>query len=621
MRVKLRGWLWIVLLQLPFALVLALANLQAEPMRSALMAETQSIDRMQMLNDGFARLAVASLIAPIPLTVYLCLVSEQLLLVADKRRLLAVAQTFLFIGLFYAVVITRFLQYPVGPDDSYIDFHYVSSWFTGRSFDFNPGEKVMGFTSHLHVIVLYILAQISRFSDIPALSTVLNAALSCLVLIGLHALSIRLFRNGWQALLACLVFTLSKYAISEVSVGKETLIVDFLVIMSLLGLSYGRWAVFAWGSSLLALTRPEGIFWLGAAIVLSYVRRGKSATSMWVLPLLPVFWVYAFLFYYYGSIVPHGAIGRATMFQYSIDPGARVPGFVLSTLGNETFGNSLIATLSMFDSLSSRVREIPQYLLEKSWIAQSLQGLLAFLALAILGRQHQALRFYFYCCVLILLFFTATNPFNFTWYFCWFNLVAPLAVSLLAGELFRLRLARGTVLIRACAITFFVYLIVRPLISDTFFFVWLPDNDRIIAYKKASDYLNSSNAGYTRTLATCEPGAIAYYLITKTKVIDLGGLQSPECLPFFPVPRCDYSRRFVWMSVPVDSILALKPDCFLSLEIWTDYGLTKNETFMQDYRIVRYWPCSTWGSSGLFLFIRTDRLPEGSDEESPGSNI
>ncbi len=622
MRVKLRSWLWIVLLQVPFALVLAFTYQQSEPMRAVLLAQSPApIDRVQMLNDAFGRLLVASFVSPIVLTSYLYLIRKQLLDGAGQERLIAYLQTFLFIGLFYAVVITRFLQYPVGPDDSYIDFQYVLHWVTGRSFDFNPGEKVMGFTSHLHVIVLYALAQLFRCTDIPALSTVLNAALSCLVVIGLHALCLKLFRNGWQPILACIVFTLSKYSVGEVSVGKETLIVDFLIMLALLGLAYGRWSIFAWGSALLALTRPEGIFWLGSAMVLSFVRRGKSATGIWILPLLPLVWVYGFLFIYYGTIVPHGAIGRATMFQYSIDPGAHTPGYILTTLGMETFGSGLIGFFSMFDSLAHHIRTIPQYLLDRSWIGMTIQGMLAMLSLAVLGKQHQALRFYFYCCVLILLFFTATNPFNFSWYYCWFNLVAPLAVTLIMGSVFSLKLKRSTLLIRACATTVCAYLILHPVLWESQIMVWLPDNDRIICYKKAADFLNSSNPAYTRSLATCEPGAMAYYLITRTRLIDIGGLQSPECLPFFPVPKRDYSRKYVWMSVPVESILTLRPDCFMSLDIWTDNGVMKDETFMQDYKLVRHWPCSTWGSRGLFLFIRTDRMPEASDESSPGSTI
>ncbi|MDZ4838338.1 MAG: hypothetical protein SGJ27_31535 [Candidatus Melainabacteria bacterium] len=618
---KLRSWLWIVLLQLPFALVLAFTYQQSESIRAVLLTQSHPVDRIQMLNDAFRRLLVASVVAPLPLSIYLYLIGDQILVAAKKRYALALLQTFLFVGLFYAVVITRFLQYPVGPDDSYIDFQYVQRWLSGRSFDFNPGEKVMGFTSHLHVMVLYSLAQMLRFADIPTLSTVLNASLSCLVIIGLHALCLRLFGNGWQPLLACLIFTLSKYTIGEVSVGKESLIVNFLIVYSLLGLSYYRWSVFCWGSTCLALTRPEGIFWLGAAVVLSYVRRGKAATRSWILPFLPLICVYGFLLIYYGTIIPHGAIGRSTMFQYNIDPGAQTPGYVLSTLGTETFGSGLIATFSMFDSLANVIHPIPQYLLEKAWIALSIQGLIALLALAVLGRNHQALRFYFYCCVLVLLFFTITNPFNFSWYFCWFNMVAPLAVALVMGWLFSLRVKRATPLIRICAVTFCAYLIFHPILWENLILIWFPENDRIICYKKAADFLNSSNAGYTRTLATCEPGAIAYYLIAKTSVIDMGGLQSPECLPFFPVPKTEYSRKYVWMSNPVETILTLKPDCFLSLDIWTDNGVTKNEKFMQDYQIVRFWPCTTWGSRGLFLFIRTDRMPEQSDENSPGSTI
>ncbi|HMO20164.1 MAG TPA: hypothetical protein PKC98_04260, partial [Candidatus Melainabacteria bacterium] len=67
----------------------------------------------------------------------------------QEQRRSVVASTALVISLSLSwIALTRVLQFPICGDDSYIDFRYIRNWVNGISFDYNPGEKVIGFTSH-----------------------------------------------------------------------------------------------------------------------------------------------------------------------------------------------------------------------------------------------------------------------------------------------------------------------------------------------------------------------------------------------------------------------------------------------------------------------------------------
>ena len=43
-------------------------------------------------------------------------------------------------------------------DDAYITFRYVDNWVRGHGLVFNPGERVMGYSNFLWVVVLYPFA-------------------------------------------------------------------------------------------------------------------------------------------------------------------------------------------------------------------------------------------------------------------------------------------------------------------------------------------------------------------------------------------------------------------------------------------------------------------------------
>ncbi len=596
--------------QIAFLLVLLLilafvyVSLQAPWATASLITDHADQELLRLVPRIFSQFLIASIGSTAPLLLYLYAGRSQIRTLNSRQFFLECA---IFLCLYFVVVTTRFLQFPIAQDDAYHDYKYVQNWLSFKTLDYNQGEHVLGYTSHLHLILLFVLALASSTHDIALLSPIVNAAFSCLVFIALHALCLRIFPDRRQALLACAAFAFSKYDAMEVSDGKETALVQLLIVFSLLSQTAQRWGWHAWSATLLFLTRPEGLIWLVLNAVHDLRAQGSRILKFWLFPLLLIGIIYGIIFFHYSTVIPHGALGRSAMFQSVFEPANRAPGYILTTLGYETFGDIVLPPLTLVDAIFDKCFKIADYLVAQTWFARILQGALALLALGLASRSIPDLRIYFYSLSFMLIFFVATNPWTFTWYYSWFSLVPPLLVAFAGGYVLNLRIPRYQALAKLALGGVLIYIVAHDAIWSKHVLMQSNDLPRLLTYKKASDYLNIYCQD-ANTLASYEPGVLGYYYTGRAKMIDLGGLLSDEPLRFYPVPACDMTRRLVWGSIPPEAVLKLKPDCFVTLDCFCDNGLFKNDAFLSQYRLVRFWPCSTWGSNGLYVFIKMDSL-------------
>ncbi|MBZ0185200.1 MAG: hypothetical protein K8F91_03035, partial [Candidatus Obscuribacterales bacterium] len=183
-----------------------------------------------------------------------------------KGRSLVMRQALLIYGslaffLFY-LIFSRCLQFPWSVDDSYIDYRYVYNWVNGVSFDYNPGQKVMGFTSHLHLALLSLGYSCFANIELPVISQTINVLLQVvsyfLVFVFMRCVTASLSTG----VIAAAVLALFPYMTQETIGGKESPLVSFLILASLLAMQKRRLHLCAWLAALLLLTRPEGGLWL-----------------------------------------------------------------------------------------------------------------------------------------------------------------------------------------------------------------------------------------------------------------------------------------------------------------------------------------------------------------------
>ncbi len=514
------------------------------------------------------------------------------------------------------------LQIPGAMDDPYIDYRYVLNWLRGVSFDYNPGERVMGFTSHFHLLLLYVSAHLMPGLDLASVSQVVNIVLRTCCGLGVFVL-MRETVGGLLAILAVYLFAASPYAVQQVIVGKESSLVEFLIVVSLVALHRGKTRLFAWAATLLSLTRPEGFVYLFAALLKTRDVWGdrKKLASVWALPLGLVAACYLFLWCYFGTVLPHGYVGRSHMFHTFQDLPDYSAHYVTLSIGSDTLGHLLAGWLSPTFSAA---------------IAWTVQGLFVLLLLRELSRDIDWLRFYNVPVLLLVACFIVFNPWMFMWYYAWFSLIYVFLVPLIVRKIWWFAKASSSLAVRAlCAfvltiviapafarlpparvfeISFWNPTVIAAQLQRNFLaslFQYSQDRERLVAYAHAARDLAAIKRDWG-VVAAFEPGVFAYNLAVSApscKVVDLGGLLDDRMPKYYPPPTNQRTLRPVWCSVPVRAVLDIKPDYIIFPDVFADNGLLKDREFLSQYYLMSAYSARNWGGKGVLVYSRWARKP------------
>lgn len=559
------------------------------------------IENIRMMPEIWARMSIGIIVSGI----VACLSPLM------YRRQSVFFQTFFALTII-GLTFVRLLQYPVGCDDVYHDYRYVLNLATRHTLDYNPPEHVMGFTSHLHILLLSLLSIVTQCKQIDLLSPCFNMVLDTASFVMIVNLLKRLTRSSSLGLIAGFVFAFSPYAINEVWTGKETSLVTLLAIASLTALHSRRLQLFAWTCALLFLARPEGIFWLTCGFLWMRKYFSKALFRSWLVPILVCGGWFAFLYWYFGTVMPQGAIGRAHMFHSKYSPGDSTPGFLLSTIGTSCLGYLVVPLVSPIEFVLSYTRFIPVWCAQACYLGKTVTSLVALGFLRAAGERRACLRFYFYCLSAILLFQIAMNPWTYSWYASWYSLlpsiVVPYAIMFLE-KLVRKQPQLGLTKIVAYSIA--TYLVIQgPLLTHTLL-QWDDSQSRLMQYKIAANMFDRL-AFPPKEIATIEPGVMGYCLPT-VKMLDLGGLLSKEAVAFFPVPLNERTEAKVWCSIPPKAVLALKPDFIVFFDCFAQNGVLNNREFLTQYQLVYFWRAKVWGSNGLYAYKKRIR-PEPEED-------
>lgn len=521
----------------------------------------------------------------------------------------------IFSFVFYVMLFFQTLQFPVCVDDAYIDFRYVYKWVNGLGFDYNTGERVFGFTSVLHLMLLSVVAFVFDRSDIALVSQTVNTVLQGATYLLLYVTTRRIFGSNVMAVFSACIFALNPQNLAHTVSGKEAPLMAFLITLSIFSGSSQRTSLFAWSGALLALTRPEGMIWLLGSFVQHLLTQGKQRLSAWIVPVALVAITYLAIFAYFGTIVPHGALGRAAMFFGMLTPYDRASFYILKFVGADTFNHTFARIFS------------PDLTMEIAW---ALQGGLVFLMLCELSRTRTWLRLYACMSALLLLFFSWCDPFMFAWYYAWFSLIAPLLVPVIFVALIKplqslkkfpsIALAAAIAILCAFNASFADMPPARllalnqhgwmttfwPIISAlrSYPFGWNEGQDRLTMYKRACEYLKKRGTGGGQ-VATWEPGLVGFVL-SNERILDLGGLISDQALKYYPVPNGERTRLPVQGSIPPKCVLELKPEWCMFFDCLGDNGLLSDPEFMSNYEMEKFWQGSIMGGKGLYLFHRVD---------------
>jgi len=148
-------------------------------------------------------------------------------------------------------------------DDAYITVRYAENLLRGEGLVFNPGERVEGYSSPLHVVVLAALGVFGV--ALVDLAKVLGLAAAAATALCVVALARRLEAAWWLAGAAGVAVALHPGLLYYASSGLETTLYTLLVTAAALRLVVelkeapgARRPVSLWLLGLAAVTRPEG---------------------------------------------------------------------------------------------------------------------------------------------------------------------------------------------------------------------------------------------------------------------------------------------------------------------------------------------------------------------------
>lgn len=514
-------------------------------------------------------------------------IADERFLTESKSRLRLIATgCVMTIALCWAAF-TCYLQFPLCGDDSYIDYRYVNNWIHGISFDYNPGERVLGFTSVIHVILLAVVAKIAGAVNIDLVSQMINAILqlvdTCLIYFFLGDV----FKSRALGVIGATIFACEPYNSHQVVFGKEPQICFLLLILSMWSIHRKWYHAQAWLSCMLPFVRPEGIVWSVLCFVDSLRSMPwKEALKKWTAPLAVSALILIVLFVLFGTVIPHGAIAKSTMFYH-------VPNLALSNIA-WMIGTGVIIPkfFVIYD---------PGYLLI-SFIPAAIMLVTFWLA-----AKEKPFRLYKYAVLIYLAIYAVKVNLAFQWYLCWFAMVSVVTVPLVVqrtwfSEKYGFVLKPVGALL--CIYVLLVLITEQGVRNEKGFacvsFPWTSECDRVLQYRKTMDDLHKKGeAGPNTTIATPEIGMVGY--CHNGKILDLVGLVSPQVINYGPPPLTRRRKMFEFLQVNPAIVKDMKPDYVLVLDAWAD-NLKADEFFIQNYEEINFRSNKFWGSSGVFVY-------------------
>jgi len=195
------------------------------------------------------------------------------------------------------------LAQPFASEDAYIAFRYARHLVDGLGLTYNPGERVMGFTSlpwtlwcalglALHVSPVLWTQVNSAFAD--AASLVLMTDVLCRRCGRMAGWAFAMFFSTWPL-----------FSASAVSGLESSVFFLAMVASAVLIERRSRWAGLALG--VLAVLRPEGLL-AGALMAWRADRRARIIAGVIALVMIGGLWAY------YGSPIPQSVIAKAALY-------------------------------------------------------------------------------------------------------------------------------------------------------------------------------------------------------------------------------------------------------------------------------------------------------------------
>lgn len=488
-------------------------------------------------------------------------------------------------------------------DDSYITYRYSRNILAGNGFVFNPGERVLGTTTPLYTLILTGVGAISGGSQapFPIISWLLNAAFDAASCILLWQLGKRLVSER-IGLITAVVWAVAAYSVTFSIGGLETSLFVFLFLLTSLSYLNNQTYLIWLCASLLILTRPDALIFLGPLFFLTLLSSDREKVLK-IFPVLlaaiPLITWLIFGFIYFGNPIPHSLAAKSVAYHLLVDA---------------AFQRLLQHYLTPFTD---------QYTLGQRMIYLNiiLYPLLFIIgSYSIVKKSSKSLALIIYP-ILYFLTFSIIHPLIFRWY-----LTPPMPfyfLTLLAGaELILDRLVNSIMkgyahfIIKPSEHNHLVFTSIATLILliPIFFSIrgWVikPDHGNPtpapeMAWIKLEELYKQASADIVSfsppnsVVAAGDVGVLGYF--TNRTILDTVGLNSPISTDYYPLPASDYVINY---AIPTKLILDQKPDLVVFLEVYARHTLMQSADFLSSYHLLKRYDTNLYGSDGLLIYQR-----------------
>lgn len=446
-------------------------------------------------------------------------------------------------------------------DDAYIFYRYAVNLVSGEGLVYNPGERVMGFSSPLFLAWLGLLGVTQGVETIDASAVRWNFLWFALSSASLGILLWRLSGSKVLGLIGATLSISSGDMLDVATGGMESMLFSFLMLSGLWLLFDGRsrWSAGLLGAAL--LTRPEGLFLAAAWIAWSLWHRRLETPGL-VLLLGPALVWLIFSTFYFGSPVPQTIIAKsAPMYDISL---------IEAFLGVSIQACKWLLSEQIFD-----LSPLPSYLISGAIIASLV--LLPIMRrppydLPHLGLVGLAFAFFTFYCQPGMVFFPWYHP------PVWYLLVAVMCLS--AYRLLRPAGSSRT-LRHTAVVSLLLVLGLRPITEESVPRE-SPYRQRVQAYRDASLALAGAGHADARVLAW-EIGALGFH--NRGPVLDAAGLVSPESVAHLPIPRSERHLGSVG-AIRYALVAAAEPEFIVAMPMYIDKTLLSRDEFLQSYYLM-----------------------------------
>ncbi|MBA3874604.1 MAG: glycosyltransferase family 39 protein [Anaerolineae bacterium] len=539
-------------------------------------------------------------------------------------------------------IIARLLPGPRTIDDAFITFRYSRNIVEGQGFVYNIGLPSLGTTTPLFTLLMAVISAITRQQDFQWYAIIVSAIADAITCVLLYLLARRLTGNDWLAAAPGLLWAISPASVTFAVGGMETSVnilwmvaatAAYVLLTPTNNGSVGeglrpsrlnRQILIGIFAGLGFLTRIDAALWIGPLFLFQLVdvfRAGKGKTFLqripwqtwlaFVIVLLPWF---AFSTIYFGSPFPRSLSAKTV--AYVMPPGTALV--------------TLIQNYATPFYEDSTVKGMGIFVLMILYLILSLIGIL-FTA----RRAPRLLPFLLYPWVYITVFSVA-NPLIFRWYtapplpaLCLsiftgvFAVISGLAtgradvelVDTPMGKVYRKKApvsnpqpAKPSRLLPVVGVIALAWIF-----TSVHGWVVHPDHglDRPapeMAWHKIELYYQDiatelkDKYGVTPTtlVASGDIGVIGYF--SRATILDTVGLVTPAVSKYYPIPK-ELIADGQNYAIPPQLILDDQPQYLVAMEAMVRLGLEKNDTFKQEYKLVRDIPTDFYGT-GMYLYQR-----------------